>query len=100
VKHLHAVGLQADLREDVPDTFNPPFGVGITFQVMAVSGQSARYHHPICTCFQSLQNHQRIQLTGTGELDDLDGGWVLHAQPSRQVRRGVGAVLTAISDNL
>ena len=67
---------------------------------MAVARQSARHHNPVCALLQGVQDHQRVQLAGAWQLDDLDRRWILHAQATCEVGRGIGAMLTAIGNNL
>jgi len=54
VKHLNALDFQADLFQQFPGVFHSSFGVVITFQVMAVSWQSASYHYTIHSIFQGV----------------------------------------------
>ena len=100
VEHLHALGSRPIFFSNVLDMVHPAPGVGITFQVMTVAGQSAGDHDAVGAVFQGAQHRQHVQLAGAGQLDDLDRRRVLHPQPARQVGRGVGAVLAAIGDDV
>jgi hypothetical protein len=64
--HLHPVGFQANIFEQCFQVHNPSFCIHITFQVMAVTGQSACDHNPVGTFFKGMQHHNHIQATGAG----------------------------------
>jgi hypothetical protein len=49
------------LVQQINNPFYPALGVGITFQVMAVTRQSTSHHNTIDAVFQGMQDHQFIQ---------------------------------------
>jgi hypothetical protein len=100
VEETHPLRLQANLLQQLLDPGYPSLGAYITFQVMAVTGQSANRHHAVGAILESLQGHEDVELAGTGQLDDLDGGRVLEAQTAGEIGSSVGAVLAAVGDNL
>ena len=57
VEHTHPFRLQADFPQQCLGALDPALGVGITFQVMAVAGQSARHHYAVRATLQGLQHH-------------------------------------------
>jgi len=80
--------------------FNSSSGIEITFQVMAVAGQSARNQHTVSPILQGLQNIDGVYLASTWHLYDLDGGWIIQAHGTRQICSGISAVMTAKSNDL
>jgi len=56
VYHLQALTLQTDFFNELLRIFHSAAGVGITFQVMAVTGQSTGYEYTICAILESTQN--------------------------------------------
>ena len=76
------------------------FGVGVTFQVMAVSGQSTGDHHAVGAILDGVQHVEHVEPAGAGHLYNLDRRWILHAQPAGQIGRRVGAVLAAVGDDV
>jgi hypothetical protein len=56
---------------DLLDSFG---GVGISFQEMTLSGQSAGHKDAVDAPFEGPQNINLVQLAGTGETDHFDAG--------------------------
>ena len=54
VDHFQTLRLQTDLLEDPAREFSPAFGVFITFQVMAISGQSTRHQYAVGAVLESM----------------------------------------------
>jgi len=60
VDHLQALGFEADFLDQAACVSNPSFCVGITFQVMAVAGQSTGDEHAVGPIFKSVQDVQYV----------------------------------------
>ena len=95
VEHLHPFRLQPNLRQQLLDSLYPPAGAGITFQVMAIAGQSTGHHQAVGPALEGVQRHQYIELARTWQLYDSDFRRILHPQTAGQVGGGVGAMLAA-----
>jgi hypothetical protein len=100
IEHPYTLRFQADLIQPEFDPFHAALGVSITFQVMAVAGQSPGGHDTICAVFERAQHGQYVQPAGARQLHHLDRRRILHPQTSCQVGGGIRAVFAAISDDL
>jgi hypothetical protein len=56
IKHMDPFRFQADLFQNFFSPTDPAFGIGITYQVMAVAGQSTRDHDAVDALLDSLQD--------------------------------------------
>ncbi len=66
----HPLRLKPDLLKQRLDASYPAFGVGITFQVMAVAGQSTGDKHAVNAFLEGVQHHQHVDPAGAGQLHD------------------------------
>ena len=80
--------------------FHTAFGVYITFQVMAVTGQSTGDHNAVGAVFESVQYLKRIQAAGAGNLYDFGLRRILNAQHASQICGSVCAMMATIGDDL
>lgn len=76
------------------------FGIGISFQEMALSLQSAGNENPIDTTLERPKNIGVIKLSGAGKPDHLDIEGILQAHDSRQVGSGKGAIVAGEGDDI
>lgn len=97
---MDALRFQPNLFQQVLYPFYPPAGVCITFQVMAVSGQSASDEYSICAFFEGSQACQYIDFRRTRYLHHLYFGGILQAQSTGKIGRGVCTMLTAESQDV
>ena len=74
---MKSLRLEPDPIQQLACVFNSAAGVGITFQVMAVTGQSTRNEHAVGTILEGSQDVQRVDPTAAEKLDDLDRSRVL-----------------------
>jgi hypothetical protein len=100
VEHFDPFSLQTDLGQQFPDRVYSALSVEITFQVMAVAGQSPSCHNPVNAPLKGVQHLDDVEPAGAGHLDDPQGGRVLHPQRTRQISRSIGAMATAKGHNL
>jgi hypothetical protein len=100
IEHFDPLRLQTDLGQQFPDRVYSSFSVEITFQVMAVAGQSPGRHNPVDASLEGVQHLDDVEPAGAGHLDDSEGGRVLHSQRAGQISRSIGAMATAKSHNL
>jgi hypothetical protein len=56
VEHMHALWLQPNRGQQVLDAGDTPLGICITFQVMAVAGQSTGGQHAVCPVLERAQD--------------------------------------------
>lgn len=100
VKHLDTLGMQTDSLQDSFDSLHPALCGDITLQVMTVAGQSTRHHDAVGAAFQNVQNLERIQASGAGDLNNLRLRWVLQTQYTGQIGRSISAMVAAKSHDL
>ena len=72
IEHLHPLWLQTDFGQQFFEVYNAAFGVGITIQVMAVTGQSPGGEDGIRAILKGAQHQQYVQFAGTGQLYHFD----------------------------
>ncbi len=60
MEHFDALAADPDLVEQVLNVLDSPLGVGITFQVMAGTFQSACHHNAIGAVFECPQRIQHV----------------------------------------
>ena len=62
IEHLHACAAQSDLLQQVLSLLDSPLCVDITFQVMAVTLESAGHHHAVGAVFKGVEHQQHVNL--------------------------------------
>jgi hypothetical protein len=79
VDHPQTLALEPDLLQQLTPVFHPALCVYITFQVMAIAGQSTRDQDAVGALFEGAQDVRHIHPPGACDLNDLDRGRVLDA---------------------
>jgi hypothetical protein len=69
VEHLDPLGLQAYLGEQVLRACDPLPGLHITFQVMAITGQSPGRHDAVHALLEGEEHGQHVDAAGARDLD-------------------------------
>jgi hypothetical protein len=83
------------------DPVDPFYGVGISFQEMALSRQVSRRHEDaVDPPFKGAENIDLVELAGTGQADDLDVGQIGQAHHPGQIGRGKGTVVAGKGDDI
>jgi hypothetical protein len=100
IDHLYPITFQSNFFNFLFNEFYSSSGLEITFQVMAVARQSARYQNAVCTIFQRLQYIDGINFAGARHLDNFNGGRIVQAHGAGQVCGSIRAVMTAKGNDL
>jgi hypothetical protein len=83
---------ETDRFKELTGILNSATGICITFQVMAITGQSTGDHHAVGAVFEGTQDVDEIHPPGAKNFDDLDRWRVLYAKAASEISGVVGAM--------
>jgi hypothetical protein len=69
---MNAIPINSNILEQLLSGCDPAFSVGITLQVMAISGQSTRNQSAIYPILKGSQHVDQVHASRTRNLNNLD----------------------------
>ena len=97
---MQSLPLQTDSFDEVSSVFHSSSCTRITFQVMAVAGQSTRDEYAVSPILEGSQDMQHVHATAAQDLHDLQCRRVLDPQAACQICGVICAVGAAEGDDL
>jgi hypothetical protein len=100
MEHFDSFTADANLVEQLFQKLDAPFGVGITFQVMTRSFQSAGDHNAVCTILKRLEHVQHIKFASAGQQHNTHIRRVLYARRTREIGGGIRTIVATKCNQL